>query len=512
MKRKQKTSGKMGIGKKIALISMILVTVLIVAGAIIYCLMPGKSEFTEGNNIFSDRFSEQYIQGDMISAYGITGIGTIQVEFSITNLENNLIIEEVYVASGESITADMPILKLTEESIEAVKAELEEDLKAADLAYRAGKIEYEQSKITAYYDKETTILEGSQADAVYAESISGLSDNAENAKKELEEAKAQIAAYETALAANSFYEDYQVEYYKKIYDENLELLKAKMEEWQVSWSEVTSGASGGISGGNTGGIPGGSTGGFSDMGGQPSIRANMDLHSQYVQVLSSFYNVLEQNLADYEQALADYEAAVADTRFNLQTLKLELSSLEQSYAQAMESYENSLYQAELTRQTSVSNAEKAENNYEANVEKAEADYETLKSAKEEAEENITRFNTLVKNGYLYASETGRILRMNLRIGGRISSEGQLYTLRDTEKMTITVSVDQSNIAVLNVGDTAIVQSEENGIYNGVISAINPISSSDSKTNITYSVTVKMTGKYDSLSENETVVVYFGMEG
>ena len=131
---------------------------------------------------------------------------------------------------------------------------------------------------------------------------------------------------------------------------------------------------------------------------------------------------------------------------------------------------------------------------------------------EEAEENITRFNTLVKNGYLYASETGRILRMNLRVGGRISSEGQLYTLRDTEKMTITVSVDQSNIAVLNVGDTAIVQSEENGIYNGVISTINPISSSDSKTNITYSVTVKMTGKYDSLSENETVVVYFGMEG
>ena len=488
MKRKQITSGKMGIG--------ILVTVLIVAGAITYCLMPEKSEFTEGNNIFSDRFSEQYIQGDVIAAYGITGIGTIQVEFPITNLENNLIIEEVYVASGESVTEDMPILKLTEESIEAVKAELEEDLKVADLEYRAGKIEYEQSKITAYYDKETTILEGSQADAVYAESISGLSDNVENAKKELEDAKAQIAAYEKALAANSFYEDYQVEYYKKIYDENLALLKVKMDEWQVSWSEVTSGASGG----------------FSDMGGQPSIRASMNLHSQYVLVLSSLYDVLEQNLADYEQALADYESAVADTKFNLQTLKLEVSSLEQSYAQAMESYETSLSQAELTRQTSVSNAEKAENNYEANVEKAEADYETLKSAKEEAEENMTMFNTLVKDGYLYASEAGRILRMNLRSGGRINSEGQLYTLRDTEKMTVTVSVDQSDIAVLNVGDTAIVQSEENGIYNGVIAAINPISSSESKTNITYSVTVKMTGNYDSLSENETVVVYFGMEG
>ena len=122
------------------------------------------------------------------------------------------------------------------------------------------------------------------------------------------------------------------------------------------------------------------------------------------------------------------------------------------------------------------------------------------------------FEQLIKDGCLYATENGTILRMNLRVGGRISSEGQLYTLRDASEMTITVSVDQSDIASLNVGDAAVVQSEANGIYNGTISAINPISSSESKTNITYSVTVKMTGNFESLSANETVVVYFGMGG
>ena len=67
---------------------------------------------------------------------------------------------KVYISSGDTITENMPILKVTEESIETVRVELEADLKDADLAYRAGLIEYEQSKITAYYDKEQTLLDG----------------------------------------------------------------------------------------------------------------------------------------------------------------------------------------------------------------------------------------------------------------------------------------------------------------------------------------------------------------
>ena len=80
-----------GKGKKIALVSLVLVTILIVAGVIAYCLIPmKKGPDGAGSNM---GFAEQMGQTDLVSAYGVTSIGTIQVEFPITNLESNLIVE-----------------------------------------------------------------------------------------------------------------------------------------------------------------------------------------------------------------------------------------------------------------------------------------------------------------------------------------------------------------------------------------------------------------------------------
>ena len=500
-------TGKIGKKNVVLVTLLIVITIAIVAGVMVFLLVPEKQEeaFQHDNML-----PQLTAQENITYAYGVTGIGMVEAKFPITNLENGLEIEEVYVSSGSRVTEETPLLKLTDESLETVRTELEEAIRAADLAYRAGVIEYEQSKIVAYYDKESTLLSGKQADEVYKETISGLSDNVEKSKEALDEAKAQIAEYEAALANNTYYEDYQVQYYKDLYDDNLELLKQKMDEWGVSWSEVTTGSTG--AGSMTGG---GMSGGGVSM--QRTVSGNdlndvQDLHSQYVSILASLYDVLEQNLSDYEQAYADYETAVQDTSFNLQTLRLQLSSLEQAYAQAQESYDTSMSQAELTKATAVTNAEKAETNYEATMEKAQSDYETLESALEEAKENMELFETLIKDGCLYATEAGEILRMNVRSGGYIISESRLYTVSNKEEMTITVSVSQTEIAGIHVGDMVVVQSENNGIYNGAVTAINPISSSDSKTSITYSVTVGLNGNFDDLSANETVVVYFGLEG
>lgn len=227
-------------------------------------------------------------------------------------------------------------------------------------------------------------------------------------------------------------------------------------------------------------------------------------------MLSSLYKVLEQNLKDYEDAQAAYEDAVENASFNLQTLKLQLSTLEQNYAEAKEKYETSILEAELTRETSLSNAEKAESNYEASMEKAEADFEQLKDDLEEAENNLTLFNERIKDGCYYGEGEGEVLRMNVRAGEDITSDSRIYMLKNMEEITVTVSVGQADIAKLNVGDSAMVQSTESGMYNGVVTAINPISTSESKSSISYSVTVTLSEGTDTLSANETVIVYFGM--
>lgn len=488
----------------IAILIVVIVLVLIVA-ALVFGLFRGDGQDMSEQTQWGE-FQTGENMSEMVSAYGVTSIGTTEIEFPIETLENRLEIEEVYLSSGEEVTAGAALFKLTEESVNTVKTELEETLRAADLAYRAGYIEYEQSKITSYYDKEETVLSGQYADAVYNETISGLYDAVEKAKEELDEAKEQIAEYETAIANNSYYEEYKVGYYKDLYDENLEILKARMDEWGVSWSEV-------VYGGSSGGSAGGSSmmrSSISGGGGVSSGDNGQSMHSQYVTVLSGLYKVLEQNLADYEQALSDYEDASENASFNLQTLKLQLSSLEEKYAEAKENYDNSILQAELTKETTLYNAEKADSTYETDMEKAESDYEELADAREEAQSNLDLFNELVKDNCYYAQDEGTILRMSARSGEEIGAGSRLYTLRDEDEMTVTVSVSQEDIAKLAVGDSAFVYSTESGTYQGVITAISPISSSSSKTSITYSVTVSLSGDLGNLEINETVIVYFGM--
>ena len=57
-----------------------------------------------------------------------------------------------------------------------------------------------------------------------------------------------------------------------------------------------------------------------------------------------------------------------------------------------------------------------------------------------------------------------------------------------------------------------MQSSAGSGYTGVITAIDPVSSSDSRTSVTYSVTVQITveDEENSLNANESVTVVFGM--
>ncbi len=435
-------------------------------------------------------FHTETMQGDMVGAYGVTSIGVIEETLPISDLDNPLEIAEVYISSGDEIEAGKALFRLTKESVAAVREELEEEYQEADLAYRAGVIEYEQSKITAYYEKENTLLTQKQAEEVYEETIANLYDSVEQAKEALTTVRAEIAEYETAISQNTYYEEYQVEYYKSLYDENLQILKDKIAEWGVSWSEVTGGGMGGMG---------------RNMGGEGD-----NLHSQYVLVLSSLYKILEQNLTDYEQAQKSYEDSVANADFELQTLKLQVSELEQKYAEAKENYDTSILQAKLAKETALSNGEKAENIYEADIEKAEADYLALQNAKEEAENNLVLFEKHVVDDYYYAERAGTLLRVNVRQGTKLESDSRLYSLKNTEEISVTVSVSQNDVAKIDIGDTASVQSSESGVYQGIISAINPVSASDSKTSVTYSVTVVLTNA-ENLAANETVSVYFGLE-
>lgn len=506
-KAKLKKPGK---NKKRVVIILIILVVIVVLAFLLGTQYFQKSKkgqnkgFSFGN--VQNKEMQFSISQDMVAASGVTSAGVTEERFEVENLTTSLVIEEVYINSETEITKGTKVLKISEESIAEAREELEQTLKDADLAYRSGVIEYEQSKITTEYDRDSKLLEGEQAKAVYDETISSLETSVEKAKEELKQAKEDIAEYESYVNDNSYESYFKVEEYQTIYDKTLKALTDKMEEWGVSWPQVT-----GQGGGNGMGKPASSAGTM-----PTSVSTGDSLQSQgptneQIQVLASLYDVLEEQRKDLDQAESDCQDAIKNAAFELQTLQLQLPELENALLEAEKSYSNQLLQAELTYETSLANAKSAESDYETAMEQAETQYESLSKEWEDAKKNLEVFEDSVGDGYFYASGNGTILRTMARAGQSLSAESIVFMYRNAEEMTVAVSVDQTDISKIAINDSVYIQSTTFGGFEGSVKEINVISDSDSRTNVTYTVTVQFSGGTSGIGANESVTVILGMD-
>ena len=95
-------------------------------------------------------------------------------------------------------------------------------------------------------------------------------------------------------------------------------------------------------------------------------------------------------------------------------------------------------------------------------------------------------------------------------GQYLTSDSTVFIYSNPEEISVTVSVDQSDIASLSVGDSAVVVSGTR-TYEGRITQINPVTASESRTSVTYNVTVTLAGDTQGLETNQSVTVIFGAE-
>lgn len=212
------------------LIILIVLLVSVVLGTIYFFVQKGgwKSGERQGALNLSGMVTEE-----MVAATGVTSVGVTEESFDVEHLTTGIEIEEVYVSSGEEITAGTKILKLSEEDLTEARDELQKTLREAELAYRAGAIEYEQNKITAVYERDSAILAGKQAKETYDETVAGLDSDVEQAQKELTDAKEQIAEYQSYVTNGTYREYFKVDEYQTIYDENLKLLTSESQTKRV---------------------------------------------------------------------------------------------------------------------------------------------------------------------------------------------------------------------------------------------------------------------------------------
>ncbi|MBR3601588.1 MAG: efflux RND transporter periplasmic adaptor subunit [Lachnospiraceae bacterium] len=563
-------------GKKVIILGIVGI-IVVVAGIGYWGINKKEKNVKQNTPMFSVNGNNE---ASYVTASGTTSLGYTMDEFEPDYIESELYIEEVYLSSGEEVSEGTPVLKIAEESIQEAREELTEKKEETSLAYRAGLISYEQSKINAKYTYDAAILEGQQAEAVYQSALKDAEDKLQRAKDEVTETEKKIEEYENAYT--SYYYDYHLDTYKERHEQNSVNYYTFLGRYGLQESDLNGSGSypssekgnqgatsdnnndtgnGSVSttpednsnnedtltGGSnnedtpTGGLNSGDEGSNSGSNTDPSlvldlfsdsnttlarltttslgdgfnlmkvsqVNSNDEIYSNRIKIAQQMKKNKENIENYYYKAWDEYEATADKAAEQLPQLKIEIESLKKGLAEAEADYQIEVLEAETTYKKALAQTELAQSDYNAAMQKAADELETLEDEKTEAQENLEEFETLLGDGYFYTQNAGTIMMVGTRKESNLQGGSMVVAYRNTEDISVTVSVAQEDIHKLEVGDNAQVMVEGYGTYEGKITYLNPVSNSGSRTNITYEVVVDLIGdNISSLKENLTATVIF----
>lgn len=410
---------------------------------------------------------------NMVVATGTTTVGMTEETFDVSSLETELEIEEVYLNSGEEVEKGAPILKISEESLNAARTELEQAQKSAEYSYRLGVVDHEESLITAKSILDQAAVKSSYADNDYRNDIQEKAEKVEDLKKQVEDAQDLVDEYTKSVEEDYYYTYYDVENLEKEVSENFDLLMKLYEDWDIERMSQ-------------------------------SI-TQTDKYKFY----EDFAKEVEEESEEYDTAVENYKDAKQKAETNLNKEKANLEALKAQLTEAQVDYDKAVSEANSTKTETVAQSSIAEDTYNTSVEKADEDLATLKDALDDATDNLTAFNESISDGYMYTSTAGTVMMVAVSEGSNLSANSMVMAYTDESTISVSASVSQDDIAKLAVGDKATVMFEEEGNYDGTVMSINPNTASNSKSSVTYTVTVELSGDVSALSQNMTATVIFG---
>ena len=528
----QEKEKKRRVGRKKLVVTVIGVGMVLtaagVAGTIYY--RQTQSSTTQENGGQWGHQGGMNMNDNLVTASGTTSIGVDAVTFAIDFLEDtSLYVEEVYVSSGDEVEAGTKYLKFTDDSIEDARSELESTAREAQIAYRSGVITTQESKIEAKYTYQQTLLDAQQAQQVYEDTLASLQATLDAAEDEYTQAQDDYNEYLYKVENNTFSEDYEIETKKTAYEEAYDLYVDRVEYWELTEDELDSldSSSASMSGSSTTTVSTSTT--SSDSSGQGSAGGMMiggNASSQaaareeqeakadrqwILKTVALLKERMEEAEEDYEQAKEDYEDEIDGAELKLQKLLNTYESKREAYEAAQITYQKECLSAKTTYETTLAKGQTAQNDYDTQLTSLSESLEKLADAKEEAQDNLALFESLIGDGYLYTDEAGTILMSRAEAGEVLTGDDIIFAYSNPDKITVSVAVSQDSIAQLSVGESAMVMISDYGNYSGVIESINPVASSDSRTSVTYTVEVALDGDVSALSANLTATVIFGMD-
>ena len=369
-------------------------------------------------------------------------------------VQKYLKIEKIYAASGQRVTEGEELLKLTEDSVVAVRALLQNAVVEAKADYAEAESTYELSLLEAQTDYDTQKISASYAASIRNTSGTSVTDNV--ASLQLEQKQANTASLQEKLTQAQ--EDYQ---------DALETYEAAKE-------------------------------GYEGVGTDNTVNF-MTIQNGYLSARTKYLQA--------KSALTQAETAVTDNENAITELTNQLAA-----AQAKQKIDK--LDTEETYQEAVIIGQNAQTTYNATVEDLKETLHEAEETKEKREEQLQASEDFVgSDGILYATEDGVITEVSYEAGDRLTTTGALFSYATSDDMRISVDVTQEDIVDLQVGDAVDITftAYPEDSYTGSILSINTTATSDYSNTVSYTVEISVEGELEQLYGGMTADVIFVTE-
>lgn len=368
-------------------------------------------------------------------------------------VQKYLKIEELYAASGQRVTKGEKLLKFTEDSVEAVRALLQNAVVEAQADYAEAESTYELSLLEAQTDYDIQKIDASYAASIRNTSGTDVVNHVTSLQVQLQQKRANTASLQEKLTEAR--EDYQ---------EALETYEAAKADYENA--------------------------------GMDNTVNYMVFQSNYLNARTK-YQQAKSTLTQAETAVTDNEKAIADLGTQL------------TAAQAKQNIDK--LDVEETYQEAVISGQNAQTTYNATVEDLKETLQDAEEIKKKREEQLQALEEFVgSDGILYATEDGIITGVSYEAGDRLTTTGTLFSYATADDMRISVDVTQEDIVDLQVGyavDITFTAYPEDS-YTGSILSINTTATSDYSNTVSYTVEISVEGELEQLYGGMTADVIF----
>ena len=367
-----------------------------------------------------------------------------------TSQSQEMVIDSVHITVGQEIQAGDVLYTLTEDSVEEIRTQLEEDVEDTLADYQALTVEQQQSYLTAKHGYDTYVTNGSLAELTYNKELQDLQDKVNEAADILEEKQNQV-------------------------NENLEKLVELQEELTSAKKDLKDA--------------------------EAAVSENHD--NRYN---DPYYYTVYLNTRDMAQTIVDeIEEDIESLTDENETLLTEIGEATRSWNEACRNLESEKLTAQQTLETDQYYASVSSEWYSIQTTSLDNENQSAYASYESAVKKLDEFNSYIVGNDVIAEYSGVVTEVALEEGDGVARNTSLVTLYDASDVTMEITVSEDDYKAIDQdGEVNITYTAyPDVVYNGVISEVSDAAYDSSSGEVYYTITVTVQGDVSGLYEGMT---------